>query len=181
VENREHCTAEQLKRVFDVATDTRKLEISLFWHRSLFFWGFISAAFIAYAAVVRIGDTEMAFIVSCFGFVCSVAWTLVNRASKYWQEVWEQKLESVEQEVLGRTLFSTQEKTMDKGILGARRSSVSRVTIALSYFAIVTWAGLAFNAFPSVTTSSRTTLAVSTAALAVSLGWAIGMLRIGRR
>jgi hypothetical protein len=34
------------KTRFDVAVQVRNFEIELFWKRSLFFWGFISAAFI---------------------------------------------------------------------------------------------------------------------------------------
>lgn len=39
-----------LKR-FDAALATRQFEIDLYWKRSLFFWGFIGAAFVAVAAV----------------------------------------------------------------------------------------------------------------------------------
>jgi hypothetical protein len=178
VENREaSIVADQRKREFDVAVDIRKLEITLFWQRSLFFWGFIAAAFVAYSATgvpsggtqAPSGDTEMPFIISCFGFVCSVAWTLVNRGSKYWQEVWEQKLRRVEKEVLGRSFFGRQEETLKKGVSGARRFSVSRLAILLSDFAVVIWILLAFKAFPGVTM-------FSISALVVSLGWAIRML-----
>src|ERR1700687_4058379 len=62
---------------------TRNLEIDLFWKRSLFFWGFISAAFVGYTALRQ---SELRTVLACFGTVCSCAWTLVNRGSKYWQE-----------------------------------------------------------------------------------------------
>ncbi len=39
------------KRQFEAAVQARAFEIEHFWKRSLFFWGFISAAFIAFAAV----------------------------------------------------------------------------------------------------------------------------------
>jgi hypothetical protein len=171
----ERIAEDQRKREFDLAVDALKLEVTLFWRRSVFFWGFISAAFIAYSALFRSRDTEMPFIISCFGFVCSVAWTLVNRGSKYWQEAWEQKLERVEQEVLGRPFFKEREETLKKkGVVwGARHFSVSGLAIALSDFVVVIWIGLAYKAFPGVTMFSML-------ALAVSLGWAISMLCLGR-
>jgi hypothetical protein len=117
----ERIAEDQRKREFDLAVDALKLEVTLFWQRSVFFWGFISAAFIAYSALFRSEDTVMPFIISCFGFVCSVAWTLVNRGSKYWQEAWEQKLERVEQEVLGRPFLKNERKpSRRKELSGAR-------------------------------------------------------------
>jgi hypothetical protein len=70
------------EKAFDVAVDTRKLEIQLFWNRSLFFWGFIASAFVGYAALRQHGS-DLAVVVACFGVVCSVAWSLANHGSKY--------------------------------------------------------------------------------------------------
>ena len=86
-------SSKRAEKYFDVAADVRKFEIGLFWQRSLFFWGFIGAAFIAYAALGRKDNSDplAQLAVACFGFVCSTAWTLQNRGSKYWQEAWETK------------------------------------------------------------------------------------------
>ena len=70
---------------YDVALVTRNFEIELFWKRSLFFWGGIASAFVGYATLVK-DKPSLAILIACFGFVCSVAWSLVNRGSKYWQE-----------------------------------------------------------------------------------------------
>jgi len=67
---------------YDVALATRNFEIELFWKRSLFFWGFIASAFVGYATLVK-EHLALAVLIACFGFVCSVAWSLVNRGSKY--------------------------------------------------------------------------------------------------
>jgi ATP-dependent protease ClpP protease subunit len=64
----------QNKKHFDISLKIRNFEIDLFWKRSLFFWGFISAAFLAYAALRQ---SELRIVVACFGMVCSCAWTLV--------------------------------------------------------------------------------------------------------
>ena len=102
----------ELKR-FDAALATRQFEIDLFWKRSLFFWGFIVAAFVAVAALEG-KSRALSVIVSGFGMVCSLGWTLANRGSKYWQEQWESKIGAVEGNVTG-PLFNREEQRQDKG------------------------------------------------------------------
>jgi hypothetical protein len=134
--------AQQKSDILKYAADVRKFKIEKFWQRSLFFWGFIAAAFVAYAALYAKDDLLTLFI-ACFGLVCSFAWTLQNRGGKYWQEAWEQKVESVEVAVLGAPLFSNPERRKRKGLWGASRFSVSRLTIALSDFTVIVWMALA--------------------------------------
>jgi hypothetical protein len=98
---------------FDVALATRQFEIDLFWKRSLFFWGFIVAAFVAVAALEG-KSRSLSIIVSGFGMVSSLGWTLANRGSKYWQEQWEKKIEKVEDKITG-PLFKQEEPQQDKG------------------------------------------------------------------
>jgi hypothetical protein len=78
---------EMEEKRYDVSLQTRNFEIELFWKRTIFFWGFIAAAFGGYAAL-RNSESDLAIVVACFGAVCSLAWALVNRGSKYWQETW---------------------------------------------------------------------------------------------
>ena len=71
--------------------------------------------------------------------VCSLAWTLVNRASKYWQEQWESKIEKVEDCVTG-TLFKQSEPSQEKGWwLCGRQYSVSKLAIAVSDYVFLAW------------------------------------------
>ena len=123
---------------YDVALATRNFEIELFWKRSLFFWGFIASSFVGYATVVS-GKPVLAVLIACFGFVCSVAWSLVNRGSKYWQENWETIVAKIEDEVTG-SLFKERGEQNHKGIwLSSRNFSVSKITIALSDFTVLVW------------------------------------------
>lgn len=129
-----------LKR-FEVAVQIRNFEIELFWKRSLFFWGFIAAAFTGYAAL-RGKNADLSLVVACFGMVCSCAWTLLNRGSKYWQEAWETKVERYEEAVVG-ALFAKEEDNQDKGWwLGSRKYSVSKLAIALSDYVLILWLAL---------------------------------------
>jgi hypothetical protein len=108
----------------------------------------IGAAFIAYATLYA--KKDVALVIGCFGLVSSVAWTLQNRGSKYWQEAWEQKVEVVESEILGAKLFSNWEPMLEKGFWGARLYSVSKLAIAISDFTVVVWIVLIGETFPSI-------------------------------
>ena len=46
-------------KALEMAADVRKFEIGLFWQRSLVFWGFIAAAFVAYAALAKEPDKDL--------------------------------------------------------------------------------------------------------------------------
>lgn len=135
------------KLALEIALNTRKFEIELFWRRSLFFWTFIAAAFAGYGVLSQNNDHVPALLISCFGFVCSVAWSLINRGSKYWQENWEQKVNRFESlvfsgrasDIVGRGIFA-REPILDKGRwLSAQPFSVSKVVIALSDFTWAAW------------------------------------------
>lgn len=152
---------EVLTLLFDTATDTRKFEVDLFWKRSLFFWGFIAAAFAGYATVK---ESLLALILACFGLVCSVVWALGNRGSKYWQEAWEKKVERIEHALPRFTVTETPVQQPRDGLpiqpmfetrelcdtskgwwLRGRLFSVSKLTIVLSDFTSVVWLGLVFR------------------------------------
>ncbi len=126
------------QKMYDVALATRNFEIELFWKRSVFFWGFIASAFIGYATAIK-NSPSLALLIACFGLVCSVAWSLVNRGSKYWQENWETIVAEIEDDITG-SLFKKRGKQQNKGFwLSSRKFSVSKVTIALSDFTVIFW------------------------------------------
>lgn len=122
---------------FNAVLQNRQFEIDLFWKRSLFFWGFIGAAFVGIGAL-KYEQPALSLLVSSFGFVCSLCWTLANRGSKFWQEQWESKIENVEADVTG-PLFQKIEPTQRKGWLGGQRYSVSKLAILISDYVSVIW------------------------------------------
>lgn len=130
---------------YRISNDTRKFEIDLFWRRSIFFWGFIAAAFIAYAQFgsEKISSPYLKLVISAFGLICSFCWTLLNRGSKYWQENWEQHISEIENDVTGR-LFNDRRPV--KGFflnpLRARQFSPGKLIIALSDYVVLIWLGL---------------------------------------
>jgi len=125
---------------FDLSVQTRNFEIDLFWKRSLFFWGFISAAFVGYAALRQ---SDLRIVVACFGMICSCAWTLVNRGSKYWQENWETKVERFEDPITGALFVQEELPQSYKGWwLRGRQYSVSKLAIALSDYVFLLWVAI---------------------------------------
>jgi hypothetical protein len=168
--------------ILTLAADTRKFEIERFWARSLFFWGFIAAAFVAYAQDGIGKEPDIRYLIGCFGIVCSIAWTLLNRGSKYWQEAWEGKVHAVERDVLGVHLFSNLEPIQRKGIWGAARFSVSKLTIALSDFTVLTWLALTIKAAPKLTLwPSDWYLIAITAATVLFVALMLPFARVSRR
>lgn len=125
---------------FDTSVEIRNFEIDLFWKRSLFFWGFISAAFVAYATL---GQSQLRIVIACFGMVCSFAWAFVNRGSKYWQESWEMKVERTEPLITGVLFAQEEPRQSHKGWwLSGREYSVSKLAIALSDYIFLLWTAL---------------------------------------
>lgn len=129
---------EMLKQRFQVSLETRKFEIDLFWKRSLFFWGFIASAFVGFTMLYE-KHIGLSIVIAGFGMVCSFAWTMANRGSKYWQENWETKVGKFEDDITG-PLFKVHEPVQKKDIwLQARRYSVSKLAIALSDYVFLLW------------------------------------------
>jgi hypothetical protein len=142
-------------KILEIIADIRKFEIGLFWSRSLFFWGFSAVAITAYGAAHQFASKEIQFAVACSGIVCSVIWALVNRSSKYWQKVWEEKAASASREAVGRNLFEEPHRTAISCCdfivsfpWWRLHFSVSKLTTAFSDFTALVWIGLAFKASP---------------------------------
>jgi hypothetical protein len=131
------CTPGQKEKILEYATDVRKFEIERFWHRSLFFWGFITAAMVAYGSTAD--HPRFQTLAGCYGFLCALAWALQNRGSRYWTQSWQQKVEQVELELLGTNLFANKEPVIGTGWLASRRFSSSRLVMALSDITCFLW------------------------------------------
>jgi hypothetical protein len=129
---------QQNQKKHEVSIKAREHEINLFWQRSLFYWGFISVSLITYTTL-SFKRPIIALFISCFGLICSISWSMINRGSKYWQEYWEKQVEDSEVEITG-PLFSVDGNVQQKGLwLSARKFSPSKITIALSDYTSTLW------------------------------------------
>lgn len=119
---------------FQIAYETRNLEINLFWKRYGAFWIIVAAAFVGFAALKN-SESIYSLLLASFGFISSFAWTLMNRGSKYWQETWEDRA--------GRNdstgFFQSWEPLQKKNFWSAKRFSVSKLAIILSDFVVFCW------------------------------------------
>lgn len=162
--------SESMKKAFEVAHDNRKLEINLFWQRSLFFWGFVSAALIAYGAAYS-AKSGLEFVFALFGLVCGVVWSSGNRGSKYWQEYWEGKVNLLQHYVTGNIFYDRSPK--EPGFFDffePRRTSVSKLTMALSDYAVLLWLSLCvISTYRAAERSMALSLAVGSAVIATQV------------
>lgn len=138
-----------LDKKYEASVKALYFELEQFWKRSLFFWGFIGAAFVAFAASNSHPSIQAAL--ASFGFVCSVIWTLANRGSKFWFEEWERHLKVAQMDTTG-PLYGTpaQDNAKDdlkrpfferigRSVWKGRRYSTSKLAIALSDYIAIFW------------------------------------------
>src|ERR1043166_9125702 len=139
----------------DLALDIRKFEIELYWKRAGYFWTLIAASFAGYFALQsssNAGAKPLIPLVACIGFLVSLAWYLVNRGSKFWQENWERHVDLLESKVVGplyKTTISRQEFPLLK-FWGGYPYSVSKVNQLISLFVTFVWLGMVIGALPSL-------------------------------
>lgn len=131
---------------FEKAHEIRKFEIELYWKRTTYFWAFIAFSFGAYIAIVSSESKEFtnrenyAFVITCIGFIFSLSWYLVNRASKHWQTNWEVIIDDLEDEFTG-DLMKRHIKNNNKWyeLTLSYRYSVSRINQIVSLFITIVW------------------------------------------
>lgn len=105
-------SASERKRMLALkeALETRKFEISLYWKRTGFFWAFITviytALFNVFCKYLECPCKYSIFVpaisvLAGLGFFFSLAWHMVNKGSKFWQENWEKHVALLERSEIG--------------------------------------------------------------------------------
>lgn len=150
------------EKIYEIALDTRNLEISLFWQRCNYFLLLNSALAYGY---IQLRDEFLILPFTVIGFAVCMLWYRVALGSKYWQERWEAKLHRLELDYRRQgyfpkdvTLFSAKwpeihrdvktslesanhsifEQLIDRQIL--RKPSVTQSMIYLVLMFTVSWA-----------------------------------------
>ena len=105
-------SASERKRMLALkeALETREFEINLYWKRTGFFWAFITviytALFNVFCKYLECPCKYSIFvpaisILAGLGFFFSLAWHMVNKGSKFWQENWEKHVALLERSEIG--------------------------------------------------------------------------------
>ena len=129
-------------RALAYALDIRKFEIELYWKRATYFWAFIAAAFAGYALTYKTAaDHEpwLSLLFSALGLLFSVAWHLVNRGSKFWQNNWERHVDLLEDMTLGPLYKVIATNNESNKFTAAGQYSVTKINQLLSLFTILIW------------------------------------------
>jgi hypothetical protein len=139
-------------KAYEMAVDTRKFEIELYWKRTAYFWAFIVITFAGYDRYAQVlkptsEDNFLALLISCFGLILSVSWFLANKGSKKWQENWENHIDLLEDEITGplyKTVLKRKEvkgskEKISKFFTGPENHSVSKINQLISVFVVIVW------------------------------------------
>ncbi|MBN8227604.1 hypothetical protein JYK02_08805 [Corallococcus macrosporus] len=148
------------KEALRQALEIRKFEIELYWKRATYFWTFIGAAFVAFGVFYNttpakgtsaVETRERALVlISCIGFVFSLAWYYVNKGSKFWQENWENHVSLLEDAHIGPLYKSRAERPaaataswkdrIAYSLVAPAPFSVSKINQIVSIFVTIIWA-----------------------------------------
>jgi hypothetical protein len=128
----------KMREAYTRAWQNRDFEITKFWTRSAYFWGFIAAIFTGYITVItsEFGEKARSMNLDVYlitlGLLFSIAWLLVIKGSKQWQQNWEAHIDRLEDEITG-PLYKTVYRS------GKTFYSVSNVNKALAWIVLVVW------------------------------------------
>jgi hypothetical protein len=127
---------------FNQALDNRQFEIDLYWKRAAYFWTFIAAAFAGYFVLEKDEAYQsLIYVVTCLGFLFSLAWYFVNRGSKFWQQNWEMHVDLLEDKITGPLYKRViQPRKYDFwNLTDAYPFSVSKINQILSLLVALVW------------------------------------------
>lgn len=137
-----------LEQALTYAVQERRFEIELYWKRATYSWALLGGVFVAYFAVATsdsiVAKELIQSVIGWLGLLVSTAWYLINRGSKFWQEHWEQKVELLENEIIGPVYktASVHSRYSFVRLLSAYPYSVTRINTYLSLIVCVVWCGL---------------------------------------
>lgn len=138
------CEKTLREKALEHALDIRKFEIELYWKRATYFWAFIAATFAGYLGMAtsdKPPSKEILLLICLLGLSFSVAWYLVNRGSKFWQNNWERHVDLLEDAIIG-PLYKTAIDTRTCYFRKLHKEygfSVSKINQILSLYILSIW------------------------------------------
>lgn len=157
----------------------RDHEIQSGWRRAAYFSGVIAVSYAGYFVLRSTGQpTHLVLLVTCIGFMASVAWYLVSRAANYWQENWERHAEALEDEVTGplqKTVLAMDDFSLPQVGRGYPFSA-TRILQVFSLYIVMTWLFLAADALSPTELGTLSPKAVPLGVLASTAGFALWLI-----
>lgn len=145
------------EKALEMALETRKFEIELYWKRATYFWAFIALMFTSYFVVFKADGWEIVAYkhelllgVSSMGMFLSVCWFCVNKGAKYWQENWEQHVDLLEDGIMGPLYKTTKDCGGFSNAISPWSSfkySVGKINIFISAVMTIVWLFLLIFSF----------------------------------
>ena len=101
----------RIEAALDRAHEIRQFEISLYWKRSLFFWGFVLTLFGVLGLMLTAEKPTlltdfMPVVIAPLGFFTTCAWYYIEKGSKAWMANWELHIDYLEDGITGK-LYKT--------------------------------------------------------------------------
>ncbi|WP_027938116.1 hypothetical protein [Anaeroarcus burkinensis] len=157
------------KSAFDLALDSRKFEIDLFWKRISFFWTFITVIYASYGALIfKIVEVIKEFkyepaqvasfwiisvfatVLSILGLIMSFVWIWSIAGSSFWQKNWEAQVDVIENEIHGpiyKTIYAKCNIAKERDNSRPQVYPISMSKLAWFGAKIMTWFSLLVMSF----------------------------------
>ena len=142
---------ESIKAALDRAHEIRQFEIRLYWHRSLFFWGFVLTLFAGLGLMLTAEkQTALTKLMSvgivALGFFTTCAWYYIEQGSKAWQANWELHIDCLEDGITGK-LYKARLWLDDKDNFFSVSKITQTVIIAFGIFWLLASVFVTLNTF----------------------------------
>ncbi len=153
------------ERIWDKMYQCRDFELSHFWQKAAFLFGFLTMCFGGYGALVLQvvdKDTNSVWLpyiyqymcgISLLGIVLSVVWIYMMKGSKAWYEVYEKSIYAIEREIFQDNQQYVEGEfakrirgDFDTHLFGTKGGafSPSRINIVIGWIILFVWCGCLF-------------------------------------
>lgn len=166
-----------LIKAFEIALDTRKFEIEMYWKRATYFWAFIAAIFVAWYNVQEKNDLFVTFLIIWLGLAVSLCWFYVNKGSKFWQKNWEDNIHYLSKK-LGVPIFAMISfcQASPVSIQKEYPYSVSKINQIVSSIAVFLWALLGLKKIFELTDFNSCCFWLYNLLALIAIGLTIGII-----
>jgi hypothetical protein len=128
-----------IDKELDIAWQNWRQEITIYWQRALYFFGFISIISAGYIKIKNMTPSVpiVSLLFSMLFTFLAFCWYLSNRGSKFWQENWELHIKELET-LKGVSLTNVLNKHIDnKKILSSYPFSPYKINTLISLIVFI--------------------------------------------